>query len=76
MLATLCVTSSLTLFALGGSYPIGGFCLGTSSFVGPLAIVGPIWDTISRSHAIAAGVMCEEWGRHVNLVYYAPYYVL
>jgi hypothetical protein len=31
----------LALVALGGSDPTSGFCLGTLSFVGPLAIVGP-----------------------------------
>jgi hypothetical protein len=36
MLATLCVTSSLTLFALGGSNPIGWFHLGTLGICRPL----------------------------------------
>jgi hypothetical protein len=60
MLATLCVASSLAMVALDSSDLTGGFCLGTLSFAGPLTIVGPIWDMISVSCAVIAGVMCEE----------------
>jgi hypothetical protein len=35
LLATLCVASSLILVALGGSDPIGSFCLQTLSFGRP-----------------------------------------
>jgi hypothetical protein len=41
MLATLYVASSLALVALSGSDPTGGFSLGTLSFIGLSAIVGP-----------------------------------
>jgi hypothetical protein len=60
LLATSCVALSLSLFALGGSDPTVKFCLGTLSLVGPSTIVGPIWDTITISHAVVAGMMCEE----------------
>jgi hypothetical protein len=73
MLATLCVGSSLALVALGSSDPTGRFCLRTLSFAAPSAIVGPIWNMVSVSHAIVVGVMCEEFGRHVNMVYHTPY---
>jgi hypothetical protein len=46
LLATLCVTLSLALFALGGADPTGGFSLRTLSFSRHTTIVGPILDTI------------------------------
>jgi hypothetical protein len=60
--ATLCVTLSLALFALGGSDPTGEFFLRTLSLAGPSIIMGPVWDTIVVSHAVIASVMCEEYG--------------
>jgi hypothetical protein len=60
LLVTPCVSLFLTLFAPGSSDPTGGFYLGTLSFAGPLTIVGPVWDTVTISHAVIAGVMCEE----------------
>jgi hypothetical protein len=47
LLATLCVTSSLALVALGGSDPAGGFHLQTLSFGIPHAIVRPVLDTVT-----------------------------
>jgi hypothetical protein len=61
MLATLCVASSLTLFALGGSDPTGGFHLGTLRVAGPSAIMGPILDTIVVYHNVE-GALYEELG--------------
>jgi hypothetical protein len=66
-LATLCVAFSLALFALGGADPVDGFCLRAMSFGRLTAIVGPILDTVVVSHAVIAGIMCEELGRHVNM---------
>jgi hypothetical protein len=65
MLATLCVASSLTLVALGGSNLIGKFRLGTLSIAGPSAIMGSIFDTVVISHNVE-GVSYEESGWHVN----------
>jgi hypothetical protein len=60
LLATLCVALSLALFALGGADPTGEFCLRTLGFVGPSAIMSPIFYMIAVSHAVIACVMCEE----------------
>jgi hypothetical protein len=60
LLATPCVALSLALFALGGFDLTGRFCLGTLSFAGPSAIMGPAWNMDTVSRAIIAGVMCEE----------------
>jgi hypothetical protein len=66
LLATLCVASSLALFALGYSDLTGGFCLRTLSCHRPTTIVGPILDTIVVSHDVE-GTSCEELGWHINL---------
>jgi hypothetical protein len=50
LLVTLCVTSSLSLVALGSSDPIDGFCLLTLSFGRPTAIMGLGSDTVAVSH--------------------------
>jgi hypothetical protein len=65
MLATLCVTSSLTLVALGGSDPSVGFCLETLSFTSPLAIMGHVLDMVVISCDVE-GTSCEELGCCVN----------
>jgi hypothetical protein len=56
LLATLCVSFSLTLFALGGADLTGRFCLRTLSFGRPTTIMRPIWDTFTISHAVIADV--------------------
>jgi hypothetical protein len=66
-MATLCVTLSLTLLALGSADPVGGFCLGTLSFGRPTTIVGPVLDTISISYDVIADTMCEVLGSRVNM---------
>jgi hypothetical protein len=68
MLATLCVASSFTLVALGGSVPTGGFHLGTLSVAGPSTIMGPILDTVVVSHDVE-GTSCEELGGTQTHVY-------
>jgi hypothetical protein len=65
MLATLCVTSSLALVALGGPDPTGGFHLGTLSVACPSAIVEPILNTVVISHDVE-GVSCEDVGWCIN----------
>jgi hypothetical protein len=47
------------------SDPTGGFCLGTLSIAGPLAIMGPILDMVVISHDVE-GTLCEELGWRVN----------
>jgi hypothetical protein len=59
LLATLCVALSLALFALGGADPTGGFCLRNLSFSKPMAIMGPVLDTVVIFHDIE-GMVCEE----------------
>jgi hypothetical protein len=54
LLATLCVTLSLALIALGSAYSTGGYCLRTLSNSRPTAIVGPILDTVVVSHAVVS----------------------
>jgi hypothetical protein len=66
LLVTLCVTLSLTLFALGSADLSGGFSLGTLSFGRPTVIVGPILDTFVVSRD-AEGTVCEELGRSANM---------
>jgi hypothetical protein len=61
MLATLFVTSSLTMVALGGSDPISEFRLETLSVAGPSAIVGHVLYTVVVSHDVE-GVSCQELG--------------
>jgi hypothetical protein len=68
LLATLYVTSLLTLVTLGASDPTGGFCLGTLSLADALVIIGPILDTVVVSHDVA-GTSCEELGWHVNFMF-------
>jgi hypothetical protein len=59
LLATLCVTLSLALFALGGADPTGRFCLRILSFVRPTTIVRPIFDTVVVSLGVE-GMVCDE----------------
>jgi hypothetical protein len=66
-LVTLCVALSLALFSLGGPDPGGWFFLRILRFGRPMAIVGPILDTVVISHAIVVGTMCVESGRPVNM---------
>jgi hypothetical protein len=66
LLVTLCVTSSLALFARGGASQTGAFCLRTMSYCRPTAIVGPIFDTVVVSCDVA-GASCDELGWRVNL---------
>jgi hypothetical protein len=66
MLATLCVTLSLALVALGSSDPTGRFHLGTLSVAGFSANVGPILDTVAVSCGVE-GTSCEELGWRINL---------
>jgi hypothetical protein len=66
LLATLCVTLSHTLFALGGADSTDGFCHRTLSYSRSTTIVGPILDTVDVSHFVM-GTLCEELGRHVNM---------
>jgi hypothetical protein len=58
---------SLALFALGGDDMTGGFCLGTLSSSRPMAIEGPILDTVVITYAIIVGASFEELGRCVNV---------
>jgi hypothetical protein len=66
LLATLYVALSLTLFALGGANPTGGFGLITLSYSRPMIIVGPILNTVVVS-CIVVGTLCEALGRRVNM---------
>jgi hypothetical protein len=66
LLATFCVTLSLTLFAQGGADPPGGFGLRTLRYSRSTTIVGPVLDTVVVSHAVV-GTSWEELGRHVNM---------
>jgi hypothetical protein len=63
--ATLCVTSSLVLFSLGGSDSTGGFHLGTISVAGPSAILGPILDMVAVSCNVE-GASFDKLGWHIN----------
>jgi hypothetical protein len=47
LLATLCVTLNLALFAHGGADPTGEFCLRTLSYCRPTTIVGLFWIRLS-----------------------------
>jgi hypothetical protein len=66
LLATLCVTLSLSPFALGGADLAGTFCLRTLSYSRPTIIVEPVLDTIAISHAVV-GALCRELRRCVNM---------
>jgi hypothetical protein len=72
LLATLYVTSSLTLFTWGGGDPNGEFCLRTLICCRPTAILGPILDTVVISHDVE-GTSCEELGWHVNSCLLRPF---
>jgi hypothetical protein len=65
LLATLCVASSLALFAQGGADPTGRRCLRTLSCCRPMTIVWLILDTVVVFHDIE-GTSCEESGWRVN----------
>jgi hypothetical protein len=79
LLVTLCVTLSLTLFALGDADLTSGFCLKTLSFSRPTTIVGPILDIVVISHAME-GPVHEELGacKHIRrtLMHYAKSHCL
>jgi hypothetical protein len=74
LLATLCVSLPLALFALGGADPTDGFCLSTLSSSRPTVIVGPVLDTVVVFRAIEGTIGKESRG-HVN-VYNTLYYIL
>jgi hypothetical protein len=59
LLATLCVSLSLTLFAMGSGDPTGRFYLRTLSFSRPMTIMGPILDTVVVSRVVER-MICEE----------------
>jgi uncharacterized membrane protein SirB2 len=59
LLVTICVALSLALFTLGAAVPTSGVFLRTLSFSKPMAIVGPILDTVLLSRTIE-DVVCEE----------------
>jgi hypothetical protein len=62
LVATLCVASSLALFAWGSADPAVGFCLRTLSYCRPTAIMGPILDTVVVSHNVVGTSFQElEW---------------
>jgi hypothetical protein len=63
--ATLCVTSSLALFAWGSTDPTGEFCLRTLSCCRPMTIVGHVLDTVAVFRDVE-NESCEELGWHVN----------
>jgi hypothetical protein len=65
LLATLCVTSSLALFALGGPDPTSKFHLRTLSYHRPTTIVGPVLHAVVISYN-AEGVLYEELGWRIN----------
>jgi hypothetical protein len=67
LLATLCVTLSLALFALGDADSTGGFCLRTLRFGRPMTNVGPILDVVVIPRAVVVGTTCEESWRCVNM---------
>jgi hypothetical protein len=66
LLATLYVTLSLALFALGDVDPTEGFCLRTLSYCRLMTMVGPILDTVAVSREVV-GASCEELAWHVNM---------
>jgi hypothetical protein len=61
MLATLCVTSSLALVALGGSDPTGMFHLGTLSVGRPLGNHGDFFYTVAVSRDVEGALYELEW---------------
>jgi hypothetical protein len=72
LLATLCVALSLTLFTLGGANPTDRFCLRTLSYCRPMAIVGPVLDTIAISYDVA-DTSCKKLGWLVNMCLLHPF---
>jgi hypothetical protein len=74
MLATYCITLSLSLFALGGADLTGGFCLSTLSYSRPTTIVRPILNMVVISRTVE-GMIYEESGRRAS-VYNALYCIL
>jgi hypothetical protein len=69
--ATLCVASSL---ALSGSYPAYSRVLPYNpKLLATPQPLGAIGDKAHVSLADVIGMMCEELGRWVNLVYQSPY---
>jgi hypothetical protein len=74
LLATLCVSLSLALFAPGSADPTGGFSLRTLSYSRPTAIMGPILDTVVIYRSVE-GMLCEESRGRVS-VYNALYCIL
>jgi hypothetical protein len=68
LLATLCVTSSRALVALGSSSLIGGFWLRILSFADPTTIVGPILDTVAVSRDV------EGASYECKLIFTVPFY--
>jgi hypothetical protein len=66
LLVTVCVTLSLTLFALDDADPTGGFYLQTLALEGPWQSCG-ILDMVAASHVVE-GVIFEEQGacKHIN----------
>jgi hypothetical protein len=66
LLTTLCVASPLALFARGGADLTAGFCLRTMSYHRPMAIVGPVLDTVAISHDVV-GTSCDEWWWLINM---------
>jgi hypothetical protein len=72
LLITLCVTSSLSLFALGGSDLTGGICLRTLSCCRPTVIMGPVLDTVAISRDVE-GASFKEFGWCVNLCLLCPF---
>jgi hypothetical protein len=66
LLATLCVALPLPLFALGGAYLTGEFCLRILSYSKSTIIMGPNLDMVVVSPDIV-GISCEELGWHVNI---------
>jgi hypothetical protein len=72
LLATLCVASSLALFAWGDAGLADGFCLWTQSYCRPMRIVGTILDTVAISCDVV-GTSWEELGWHVNMCLLHPF---
>jgi hypothetical protein len=72
LVATLCVTLFLALFALGGFDPTDGFCLRTLSYCRPTIIMWLNLDMVTISHEVE-GALCEELGWRVNSCLLCPF---
>jgi hypothetical protein len=72
LLAILCVTLSLAMFALAGADLASGFCLRILSLGRPTPIMGPVLDMVVVSYVVVAGEKCEESGRSVNMGLLCP----